>query len=50
VAHLDAEHREQPIVRITRDADGRLLEAFDADTAETGWKIRSVRVADDPEE
>jgi HD-GYP domain-containing protein (c-di-GMP phosphodiesterase class II) len=47
VAHVDAEHREQPIVRITRDVDGRLLEAFDVDTAETGWGLRSVRASDD---
>jgi len=50
VAHVDGDHREQPIVRITRDVDGRLSEAFDVDTAATGWGIRSVRLGDDPVE
>ena len=50
VAHVDGEHREQPIVRITRDGDGKLIDAFDVDTSETGWAIRSVALADDLEE
>ena len=42
VAHVDGEHREHPIVRITRDGEGKLIDAFDLDLLEGGWEIRSV--------
>ncbi len=49
VAHVDGEHREHPIVRITRDSDGKLIDAFDVDLLESGWEIRTVP-AREPEE
>ena len=49
VAHVDGEHREHPIVRITRDGEGKMIDAFDLDLLETGWRIRSVP-ARNPEE
>jgi len=36
-------------VRITKDGDGKLIDAFDLDMLETGWRIRSVP-ARNPEE
>ncbi len=42
VAHADGKHHEYPIVRITRDGDGKLIDAFDPDLLETDWQIRSV--------